>query len=111
MERLQEQEKELEMMERLDKEIWDYRDQGNVGQLIKLNEIKIELKLDEMKQRAALPGTLASRLRILARMALVCPSSPRITSLAAPFLASSLLHVKQGRAKKHKCRIFKMAKP
>ena len=44
VERLQEREKELEMVERLDAEIRVYRDQGKVGQLVTLKEKKIELK-------------------------------------------------------------------
>ena len=40
MERLQEREKELEMVERLDTEIRAYRDQGKVGQLVGLKERK-----------------------------------------------------------------------
>ena len=52
LERLQEPEKGLEMVERLDTEIWAYRDQGKDGLLLRLKEEKMELekKLAEMKQ-------------------------------------------------------------
>ena len=60
-ERLQEREKELEMVERLDTEILAYRDQGEDGQLLRLKEEKMELEkeLAKMKQPAALPGHLS----------------------------------------------------
>ena len=45
-------------------------------------------------------ATLASSLLTLAGMVLVCSSSPLITSLALPFLASSMLKVRQKVAKK-----------
>ena len=60
VERLQEREKGLEMVEMLDTEIWAHRDQCKDGQLLRLKEEKIELekKLAKMKQPAALPGHL-----------------------------------------------------
>ena len=69
MERLQEREKELELVERLDTEIRAYRDQGKVGQLVRLKEKKMELKkkLAEMKQPAALPGHLGLQAAHLSR--------------------------------------------
>ena len=42
--RLQEREKELEMVEWLDTKILAYRDQEKVDQLVRLREINIELK-------------------------------------------------------------------
>ena len=62
-------------------------------------------------QPAALPGHLGLQAAHLGRD---CPGlllQPILTSSAWPFLANSLLQVGQGGAKKHKCQIFKMAKP
>ena len=53
---------------------------------------------------------LASSLLTLAGMVLVCPSSPLITSLASPFLASSLLKVRQKVAKKTQVSDFQNSK-
>ena len=63
--RLQEREKELQMVERLDTEILAYR----VSQLVRLMEKKIELKkkLAEMNQPAALPGHLDLQAAYLSR--------------------------------------------
>ena len=60
VERLQEREKGLEMVERLDVEISAYKDQCKDSQLLRLKEDKMELekKLAVMKQLAALPGHL-----------------------------------------------------
>ena len=62
VERLQEQEKGLVMVEMLDTDIWAHRDQCEDGQLLRLKEEKMELekKLAEMNQPAALPGHLGT---------------------------------------------------
>ena len=64
MERQQEQEKGLELVERLNTEIQNYRDQCEDGQLLRLKEEKMEL---ETKQPAALPGHLGLQTAHLAR--------------------------------------------
>ena len=93
VERLQEREKGLEMVERLDTEIRAYRDQCEDGQLLRLKEEKMELekKLAEMKQLAALPGHLGLQAAHLGRDGLGLLLQPLITSSAAPFLAITLL--------------------
>ena len=97
VERLQEREKGLEMVERLDVEIWAYKDQCKDGK-------------DVMKQLAALPGHLGLQAAHLCRDGPGLLLQPLITSLASPFLASSLLLVKQGGAKNTKVSDFQNGK-
>ena len=75
MERLQEREKELEMVERLDTEIRAYRDQGKVGQK----------KLAKMKQPAAMPGHLGLQAAHFRRddSALPHPSWPALCYMSS----------------------------
>ena len=112
VERLQEREKGLEMVERLDTEIRAYRDQCEDGQLLRLKEEKMELekKLAVMKQLAALPGHLGLQAAHLGRDGPGLLLQPLITSSASPFLASSLLLVKQGGAKNTKVSDFQNGK-
>ena len=113
MERLQEREKGLEMAERLDTENWAYRDQCKDCQLLRLKEEKmvLEKKLSKMKQPAALPGHLGFQAAHLGRDGLGLLLQPLITSSASPFLASSLLLVKQGGAKNISVRLSKRQSP
>ena len=69
VERLQERDKGLEMVEMLDTEIWAHRDQCEDSQLLRLKEEKmvLEKKLAEMKQPAALPGHLGLQAAHLCR--------------------------------------------
>ena len=73
--------------------------------------MELEKKLDEMKQPAALPSHLGLQAAHLGRDGSGLLLQPLITSLSLPFLASFLLLVKQGEAKKKQCQIFKTAKP
>ena len=93
----------------VDTEIWVYRDQWEDGQLLRLKEEKMELekKLAEMKQLAALPGHLGLQAAHLGRDGPGLLLQPLITSSASPFLASSLLLVKQGGAKNKSVRFSK----
>ena len=83
-------------------EIWAHRDQCEDGQLLRLKEEKMELekKLAQMKHLAALPGHLDLQAAHLGRDGPGLLLQPLITSSASPFLASSLLLVKQGGAEK-----------
>ena len=112
VERLQERLKVLEMMERLDTDTPAYRDQCEDSQLLRLKEEKMELekKLAEMKQLAALPGHLGLQAAHLGRDGPGLLLQPLITSSASPFLASSLLLVKQGGAEKTQVSDFQNGK-
>ena len=113
VERLQEREKGLEMVERLDTEIWAYRDQCEDCQLLRLKKekMKLEKKLSKMKQPVALPGQLGLQAAHLGRDGLGLLLQPLITSSGSPFLASSLLLVKQGGAKNTSVRFSKRQSP
>ena len=84
VERLQEREKGLEMMEMLDTEICVHRDQCEDGQLLRLKEEKMELekKLAEMKQPVALPGHLDLQAAHLGRDGHGLLLRPLITSFS-----------------------------
>ena len=98
---------DLQMLKQLGRKV--YEAEVRMKQLEKaVKVLQRELEVEEGEHGLT---TLASRLRTLAGMALVCSSSPRITSSPLPFLASSLLPVEQGGTKKHKCQIVKTAKP
>ena len=112
VERLQEREKGLEMVESLDTELWAYRDQCEDCQLLRLKEEKMELekKLSKMKQPAALPGHLGLQAAHLGRDGPSLLLQPLITSSASPFLASYLLVGKQGGANNTKVSDFQNGK-
>ena len=72
--------------------------------------MELEMKLAEMKQPAALPGHLGLQAAHLGRDGPGLLLQPLITSSASPFLASSLLLVKQGEAEKTQVSDFKNGK-
>ena len=113
VERLHEREKELEVVELLTTESRAYRDQGKVGQIVRLKEKKIELskKLAEMKQPAALP-LLCLQAAHFSRDSIGLLLQP-LDHLLGLILPGQLpITCRAGRTQnKYKCQIFKMSKP